>query len=325
MRMQRPKFTALPHEVVDEHLATLSGPELKVLLVILRKSHGWNREKTTISLSSIAKIAGISSGTCSDSVKSLVGYGLIKKTNNSNAESGHCASTYEPLFDDDGPTLDSEDTPLSGDDPPSPGEKFKEERKQADEKEHTTSPTPSQEETLDPPTLIRKFGQFKNFRKPRQSDRERASIQLANKGVRLTEQQAHDSFEGYRQSAWGKEHGWPIMGWCKDPLSWITSPQESFQKQTSASGSGWSEIPGLVRLKEAFDLIGAPTIAADWEKTGTAWGSLNLAEQEKAIARVPEYDGAFMKRPLNYLRDREFDRPPRPEPKSALQRIMDSI
>jgi phage replication O-like protein O len=99
--MRKPKFTAVPHEVIDTHLADLSGPELKVLLVILRLTYGWNRDTRQVSLSQMVSLSGLSRSACCDSIRSLEAKKLIRATRNSSESGAHSPSTYEPLFEED--------------------------------------------------------------------------------------------------------------------------------------------------------------------------------------------------------------------------------
>src|SRR5437588_2505941 len=46
-----PNYTMVPDELFDEHLAFLSGAELKVLLYIIRRTFGFKKDSDSISLS----------------------------------------------------------------------------------------------------------------------------------------------------------------------------------------------------------------------------------------------------------------------------------
>ena len=103
--MKRPRFTPVPHEVIDVHLKDISGAELKILLMILRKSWGWNRESGSISLSSLEDLTGLSRSTCCVALKSLCEErGLIRKTKLSTEDAGNISNVYEPVFSDDPPS-----------------------------------------------------------------------------------------------------------------------------------------------------------------------------------------------------------------------------
>jgi hypothetical protein len=143
-----------------------------------------------------------------------------------------------------------------------------------------------------------------------------AQSRWEEKDFRLTEVDLEQALAGYTSSDWAKREDYPMMGFLKDPYSWIGKTQAN-------SSSDWKTNPGLLRLRAAFEAINAPVIDADWEDACDLWCLLSLADQEKAINRVSEYDGAFIRRPKNYILKREFDRPPRPAPKTALEKAMD--
>jgi len=73
-------FTALPNIYVDEHLAELSGAETKVLIVILRKTVGWQKESDEISLSQIEKITGLARHSVIAALRGLMKRGLVVQT-----------------------------------------------------------------------------------------------------------------------------------------------------------------------------------------------------------------------------------------------------
>ena len=56
----KPNYTQIPNRFMDELLATLNNCELRVLLSIMRKTFGWNKERDRISLSQIQKMTGLS-------------------------------------------------------------------------------------------------------------------------------------------------------------------------------------------------------------------------------------------------------------------------
>jgi phage replication O-like protein O len=101
--MKRPRFTAVPHEIVDVYLKDLSESQIKVLLVILRKTYGWNRETDAISFTQMSELTGLTRGTCSDAVKFLESLGIVKATRHSTEAKGLSSTTYEPDFEDDPP------------------------------------------------------------------------------------------------------------------------------------------------------------------------------------------------------------------------------
>ncbi len=79
MRIPCPNFTQIPNDLFDEWLPKLEGSELKIILVIMRKTFGWHKVRDFISISSLVKITGLIEETVVRSVKSLLKKRLISK------------------------------------------------------------------------------------------------------------------------------------------------------------------------------------------------------------------------------------------------------
>jgi phage replication O-like protein O len=65
------KFTAIPNEILDVLLPHLKPSELKVLLVIIRKTYGWHKRKDWISINQFVSMTGLSSKSVSSSLQTL--------------------------------------------------------------------------------------------------------------------------------------------------------------------------------------------------------------------------------------------------------------
>lgn len=74
-------------------------------------------------------------------------------------------------------------------------------------------------EFVDPVTFMRLFSDFRGFKKPPRSIRPRAMERIAL--IQITELELRQALDGYRRSEWGQKQGFPILGFLKDPLSWI--------------------------------------------------------------------------------------------------------
>lgn len=89
-----PNSTQLPNIVVDELMADMSGNQLKVYLVVIRKTVGWHKESDAISISQICKLTGLADDR---TVKRILRYlhskGLINRAFNPGR-----SSTLTPLF-----------------------------------------------------------------------------------------------------------------------------------------------------------------------------------------------------------------------------------
>lgn len=98
-----PPYTQTPNELIDEWLPLLSHVELKVLLVIIRKTFGWHRIRDRISLSQLEKITGAQRQSILKSVKRLIKLGLILKFKT--GEKGKEETVYELVVIEDSNNL----------------------------------------------------------------------------------------------------------------------------------------------------------------------------------------------------------------------------
>ena len=74
-----PNYTQVPNEFFDEMIPNLKEGELRILLVIMRQTLGWKKERDRISLSQIAKKTGMERKSVCRSLKSLIELGLVEK------------------------------------------------------------------------------------------------------------------------------------------------------------------------------------------------------------------------------------------------------
>lgn len=79
MKITPPNYTQTPNDLVDHWLPHLNESELKVLLVVLRKTFGWHRQSDRISISQFIQLTGLSETSVLGAVKSLISKGLISK------------------------------------------------------------------------------------------------------------------------------------------------------------------------------------------------------------------------------------------------------
>ncbi|NGP89694.1 replication protein [Fodinibius halophilus] len=79
-------FTMIPNFIFDEQLESLSGGELKILLMIYRKTVGFDKKSDKISYSQLVEFTGLSKSTISQGIKGLVHKKLVKidRTENTN-------------------------------------------------------------------------------------------------------------------------------------------------------------------------------------------------------------------------------------------------
>lgn len=79
MRIPQPNFTQTPNDLFDHWLPFLGEVELKVLLVIMRKTFGWHKVRDKISISQLEKLTGSTPTNIGKAIKSLISKGVILK------------------------------------------------------------------------------------------------------------------------------------------------------------------------------------------------------------------------------------------------------
>ena len=79
MFVPAPNFTQTPNDLIDHWLPHLGHAELKVLLVIIRKTFGWHKQRDRISLTQLQTITGLERTHITKAVKGLVEKDLIIK------------------------------------------------------------------------------------------------------------------------------------------------------------------------------------------------------------------------------------------------------
>jgi phage replication O-like protein O len=89
--MQIKYSTQIPNEVFDDYLPNLKLNELKVLLIILRQTVGYHKDKDWISSSQMEKKTGLSRRSISHAIDELVNNNLIVAT----SDGGEILSTSE--------------------------------------------------------------------------------------------------------------------------------------------------------------------------------------------------------------------------------------
>lgn len=79
MGLKAPNHTQIPNEIFDEWLPKLGLAELKVLMVIMRKTFGWHKIRDRISLGQLEKLTGLERRHILKATKTLSEKGLISK------------------------------------------------------------------------------------------------------------------------------------------------------------------------------------------------------------------------------------------------------
>jgi len=99
MRINAPTFTMTPNDLFDHWLPNLGEGELKVLLVIMRKTFGWHKARDRISISQLAHITGLREETVVIATKSLQNKGLIIRE--VTGQIGRQETYYELIINED--------------------------------------------------------------------------------------------------------------------------------------------------------------------------------------------------------------------------------
>lgn len=76
---QEPNHTQTPNSLFDELLPLLGFAELKVVLIICRKTFGYHKRKDQISISQLMKLTGLARQRVLDACKSLIDKKIIEK------------------------------------------------------------------------------------------------------------------------------------------------------------------------------------------------------------------------------------------------------
>lgn len=79
MKILAPNYTQTPNDLFDKWLPHLGHAELKVLLVIMRKTFGWHKTHDVISTSQLAQYTGMLEETVIKAARSLQKKGVIKR------------------------------------------------------------------------------------------------------------------------------------------------------------------------------------------------------------------------------------------------------
>jgi phage replication O-like protein O len=80
MGYDKPNHTQTPNVLFDKHMAEMGEAELRVVLVVCRKTFGWHKEKDRISLSQLEKFTGMSRQGVLNGIEDAVNRGVLKKT-----------------------------------------------------------------------------------------------------------------------------------------------------------------------------------------------------------------------------------------------------
>ena len=90
----KPNTTQVPNDILDHWLPRLKHAELAVLLVVVRQTYGWQKNKDCISISQFVEKTGLSERSVQEAARSLVAHGVIEKRLNAAKNGRSVPSTY---------------------------------------------------------------------------------------------------------------------------------------------------------------------------------------------------------------------------------------
>ncbi len=79
MKITPPNYFQCPNDLVDHWLPLLGEAEIKVLLLIIRKTFGWHKQRDRISLSQMQEFTGLNRTNASKAIQSLTDKGIVLK------------------------------------------------------------------------------------------------------------------------------------------------------------------------------------------------------------------------------------------------------
>lgn len=107
MAPKPPAYTQAPNELFDKWTSILGQAELRVYLIIIRKTFGWHKTKDRISLSQLETLTGLHRSNITKAIKSLLERGIIKKE--IIGEVGRQETTYQIVMDEEITTEQEDD------------------------------------------------------------------------------------------------------------------------------------------------------------------------------------------------------------------------
>ena len=106
-------YTQVPNSILDKKLKKLKSSELKILMLICRKTFGYQKRKDSISLSQMTKYTGLTKSTVIEAVRGLEKKDIIQK--HTDKRTHQYSIEIEPLTTSSGPK--NEPTKVQNSDP----------------------------------------------------------------------------------------------------------------------------------------------------------------------------------------------------------------
>lgn len=157
---------------------------------------------------------------------------------------------------------------------------------------------------VDTETMLRRWQQHKNFKKPCKPERERAAVKWPS--FEMDEENLTLALDGYHASDWAKQNGYPFFGFLKDPWSWI-------KRSNAVSIPQFDTVQDYLRvtvitpsLRQYFSLFlagGRELSVTEMEAVRIEWETLNEHKQAGAISHAERNFPLrrFLPSPKNHL------------------------
>lgn len=147
--------------------------------------------------------------------------------------------------------------------------------------------------------FMRQWSRHRGFKRPNKNLRDRAALRWQR--IEIDQQKLDSAMDGFFESDWGKRENYPVLGFLKDPHSWIADEVEPepvaapVESSTAVvpSDPQESRIRMIVRTRPRFQKYLKLFLAAGKELTDpmmeecySAWVKLSESEQDGAIAHA---------------------------------------
>ncbi len=172
---------------------------------------------------------------------------------------------------------------------------------------------------LDWPDFLPRWNRHRGFRKPPKPQRDTAEQRWAR--VDLTTEQCDAALDGYYESDWGRKNNYPILGFVKDPDSWIITPPTVYEIPAVQPAPPFPPLALALTWRSDVEfqsyLAGAAIHGAriepdDCEKAYRIFVGLTPEQRLKStedyayLAKIASGPG-FIKTPVKHLQGRPWD------------------
>ena len=146
MEYNEQPYTKCPNDLIDDHMPDMSMAELKVVMVVLRKTVGWQKPKDVISLSQFVDATGLTRKPVTKGISDAIDRGVLCRERSGQSFRYWISSSGES------PPVEkvhqwSNSTGSSGESPPEVVENLHPQKKKKEKKETTPPPAHTREDS----------------------------------------------------------------------------------------------------------------------------------------------------------------------------------